>query len=382
MLSDGEISYLYDGFGRFEQVTKADGSITHVINGEEKESGELPQEDVQSRVLNYYEYDAFGNTIRCEEQVHKRFRYTGEQYDILTGQYYLRARYYNPVIARFTQEDTYYGDGLNLYTYCQNNPVLYHDPTGHGTKENSPYSRKEQQYIDAGADPDTARLAAECYPDAKSKQDLYNKYKSQGYNATDAKKLANYEIVHGEERAKNYAANNVKKSGPDYTATFPRDNVNTDWRTQERVNAQRNAGAGKGNESGNKSGSGSTTGENARILSNNLAREGRPVGNGEAAAHIVASNGTKRQWASAADSRTLLMKYDIDINDAANGIPLGHPRPHNLTHNRAFHENVNARLHTVETDMLNNGYGKSAIRSALRRELRSIGREFENGIRN
>jgi hypothetical protein len=43
-----------------------------------------------------------------------------------------------------------------------------------------------------------------------------------------------------------------------------------------------------------KSGSGSTTGENARILSNNLAREGRPVGNGEAAAHIVASNGTKR----------------------------------------------------------------------------------------
>ena len=378
MLSDGEISYLYDGFGRFEQVTKADGSITHVINGEEKESGELPQEDVQSRVLNHYEYDAFGNAIRCEEQVHNRFRYTGEQYDILTGQYYLRARYYSPVIARFTQEDTYYGDGLNLYTYCQNNPVLYHDPTGHGTKEN----RKEQQYIDAGADPDTARLAAECYPDAKSKQDLYNKYKSQGYNATDAKKLANYEIVHGEERAKNYAANNVKKSGPDYTATFPRDNVNTDWRTQERVNAQRNAGAGKGNESGNKSGSGSTTGENARILSNNLAREGRPVGNGEAAAHIVASNGTKRQWASAADSRTLLMKYDIDINDAANGIPLGHPRPHNLTHNRAFHENVNARLHTVETDMLNNGYGKSAIRSALRRELRSIGREFENGIRN
>ena len=257
MLSDGEISYLYDGFGRFEQVTKADGSITHVINGEEKESGELPQEDVQSRVLNYYEYDAFGNTIRCEEQVHNRFRYTGEQYDILTGQYYLRARYYTPVIARFTQEDTYYGDGLNLYTYCQNNPVLYHDPTGHGTKENSPYSRKEQQYIDAGADPDTARLAAECYPDAKSKQDLYNKYKSQGYNATDAKKLANYEIVHGEERAKNYAANNVKKSGPDYTATFPRDNVNTDWRTQERVNAQRNAGAGKGNESGNKSGSSS-----------------------------------------------------------------------------------------------------------------------------
>ena len=197
------------------------------------------------KYLTIIEYDAFGNTVSCEEQVHNRFRYTGEQYDPLTEQYYLRARYYNPVIARFTQEDTYYGDGLNLYTYCRNNPILNHDPTGHGTKENSPYSRKEQQYIDAGADPDTAKLATQCYPDAKSKQDLYNNYKSQGYNATDAKKLANYEIVHGEERAKNYAANNVKKSGPDYTPTSPRDNVNTDWRTQNRLNAQKKAGAGK-----------------------------------------------------------------------------------------------------------------------------------------
>lgn len=176
--------------------------------------------------------------------MHNRFRYTGEQYDPVTGQYYLRARYYNPVIARFTQEDTYYGDGLNLYTYCQNNPILYHDPTGHGTKENSPYSKREQQYVDVGADPDTARLAAQCYPDAKSKQDLYNKYKSQGYNATDAKKLANYEIIHGENNAKNYAANNVKKSGTDYTATSSRENPNTDWRTLNRLNA--NAG-----ESGN-----------------------------------------------------------------------------------------------------------------------------------
>ena len=70
---------------------------------------------------------------------------------------------------------------------------------------------KEQQYIDAGADPDTAKLATQCYPDANSKQDLYNKYKSQGYNATDAKKLANYEIVHGEERAKELCCQQCKE---------------------------------------------------------------------------------------------------------------------------------------------------------------------------
>ena len=77
------------------------------------------------------------------------------------------------------------------------------------------------------------------------------------------------------------------------------------------------SGVVKASESGRTS----TTGENSRILSNNLEREGRAVGEGEAAAHIVASTGTKRQWAPAADSRALLMKYDIDINDAANGIP-------------------------------------------------------------
>jgi len=52
--------------------------------------------------------------------------YTGQQYDQEMGQYYLRARYYNPVEGRFTQEDVYRGDGLNLYAYCKNNPVTYY----------------------------------------------------------------------------------------------------------------------------------------------------------------------------------------------------------------------------------------------------------------
>ncbi len=43
----------------------------------------------------------------------------------------MRARFYNPVIGRFTQEDVYRGDGLNLYAYCGNNPVRYYDPSGY-----------------------------------------------------------------------------------------------------------------------------------------------------------------------------------------------------------------------------------------------------------
>ena len=82
-------------------------------------------------VENCYAYDAFGNTLEKKEGIQNRIQYTGQQYDQETGQYYLRARYYNPTVGRFTQEDTYRGDGLNLYAYCKNNPVVYYDPSGH-----------------------------------------------------------------------------------------------------------------------------------------------------------------------------------------------------------------------------------------------------------
>ncbi len=86
---------------------------------------------------NSYLYDAFGNVLEEKEDIPNRILYTGQQYDQETGQYYLRARFYNPVIGRFTQEDTYRGDGLNLYAYCGNNPVMYYDPSGYNMKDYS-----------------------------------------------------------------------------------------------------------------------------------------------------------------------------------------------------------------------------------------------------
>jgi len=86
--------------------------------------------DDKGKIANAYSYDAFGNILDSVERVDNRFKYSGEVYDSVAGQYYLRARYYNPSIGRFIQEDPFRGDGLNLYAYVANNPVRYIDPTG------------------------------------------------------------------------------------------------------------------------------------------------------------------------------------------------------------------------------------------------------------
>ena len=86
-------------------------------------------------IENRYEYDAFGVLQNSREELPNRILYTGQQYDQTSGQYYLRARFYNPVIGRFVQEDVYRGDGLNLYAYCKNNPVVYYDPSGYGEEK-------------------------------------------------------------------------------------------------------------------------------------------------------------------------------------------------------------------------------------------------------
>ena len=113
--SDSESARTYYHYASDEM-----GSTTHIV-------------DEQGNVQNRYAYDAWGKIEVKEEAVPNRFTYYGQQIDPITQQYYLRARFYNPVIGRFTQEDTYRGDGLNLYAYCHSNPIYYTDPSGFST---------------------------------------------------------------------------------------------------------------------------------------------------------------------------------------------------------------------------------------------------------
>ena len=83
--SDSENAKTY-----YHYVCDEQGSVSRIIRGEDKENGAAAQDKVSDRVLNHYEYDAFGNTISCEERVANRFRYqsgkkTGTVWDNITS---------------------------------------------------------------------------------------------------------------------------------------------------------------------------------------------------------------------------------------------------------------------------------------------------------
>jgi RHS repeat-associated protein len=110
---DGEtLKYLYNGHG----------DVTALVSG--------------STVIGGYYYDAFGVIVEETGNANNPYRFSGYEYDTETMLYNLQARFYKAGIARFLQEDTYYGNwkdplSLNLYTYCSNSPLKYWDPTGH-----------------------------------------------------------------------------------------------------------------------------------------------------------------------------------------------------------------------------------------------------------
>jgi RHS repeat-associated protein len=82
-----------------------------------------------------YAYGAFGDLKNSTGTTANNYRYTGQQFDSLTGLYSLRSRYYNPSEGRFNSRDTWQinlsnpGE-LNRYGYVTNNPINKYDPSG------------------------------------------------------------------------------------------------------------------------------------------------------------------------------------------------------------------------------------------------------------
>ncbi|URN93493.1 MAG: RHS repeat-associated core domain-containing protein [Candidatus Pristimantibacillus lignocellulolyticus] len=97
--------------------------------------------DPEGAIAARYHYDEFGIALDDEKfdmnwaGPDNLFGYTGLGYDYTSGLNNARSRYFDASIGRFISEDTVEGDNknplsLNLYTYVQNNPNKYIDPSG------------------------------------------------------------------------------------------------------------------------------------------------------------------------------------------------------------------------------------------------------------
>jgi len=113
-MSRGGQTYYYhaDGLGSITELTNSTGAIAQT-----------------------YKYDAFGNILSQTGSLINPFTYTGREFDSESGLLYYRARYMDPRIGRFLQEDPNPGiiikpQTLNRYPYTANNPINFTDPTG------------------------------------------------------------------------------------------------------------------------------------------------------------------------------------------------------------------------------------------------------------
>jgi RHS repeat-associated protein len=85
-------------------------------------------------LLNHFTYDSFGNQTGSTPNatVDTRYKFTGRELDAETGDYFYRARYYDPETARFLSEDPigFGSEDANLYRYVSNSPLDTVDPYG------------------------------------------------------------------------------------------------------------------------------------------------------------------------------------------------------------------------------------------------------------
>ena len=136
-----KFTYLYDESGIVGVVYNNNGEEQTYHYNRNIKGDVIGIFDVNGAEIVKYSYDSWGNfeiTTGSLTNIAKDnpILYRGYYYDHDTELYLLDARFYNPKWRRFiSPDDTAYLDpetpnGLNLYAYCNNDPVNYSDPSG------------------------------------------------------------------------------------------------------------------------------------------------------------------------------------------------------------------------------------------------------------
>jgi RHS repeat-associated protein len=99
--------------------------------------------DNTGTLIDHVSYDSLGRIVNQTNPLDLRFAYTGREWDGESGQYYYRARYYDPTVGRFISQDPLgFGAGdTNIYRYVGNSFVNATDPSGLCSSDSSWWNR-------------------------------------------------------------------------------------------------------------------------------------------------------------------------------------------------------------------------------------------------
>ncbi|MGH0036456.1 MAG: RHS repeat-associated core domain-containing protein [Myxococcota bacterium] len=131
---EGEhLEAVYDGSGQLRASYLRGRVIDEVVNGYlynaqgQRSNHTFFHDPVQSVVAlgnhnagvdETYAYLPFGEQIGGSSTTANTLRYTGREYDAVTGLYHYRARTYDPTLGRFLSEDPLgFEAGVNFYAY-------------------------------------------------------------------------------------------------------------------------------------------------------------------------------------------------------------------------------------------------------------------------
>jgi RHS repeat-associated protein len=111
-------------------VTRTDSSGTNTMlrDGNNSTVGLV---NSSGTLATQFAYEPFGKTTFSGSGTSNLYRFTGRELDG-TGLYFMRARYYNPILQRFLSPDPigFNGGSVDLYSYAFNSPTNFIDPLG------------------------------------------------------------------------------------------------------------------------------------------------------------------------------------------------------------------------------------------------------------
>ena len=128
-----EVLETYDHDGKARETYSYGKARASYLNNQTGDSYNYLTKDGQAVASS--NYNLYGARKTSTDTTGNPFAYNGEARDD-TGLDYLRARYYDSQGGTFLTEDSYPGEDTdplsqNRYSYVQNNPVNYTDPSGH-----------------------------------------------------------------------------------------------------------------------------------------------------------------------------------------------------------------------------------------------------------